>query len=59
MTAMMAEMKAADAKLTELVTAMNQATGAAKVDATAAVIAALVEHHQTMCAPMMAAMHPK
>lgn len=45
---MMAEMKAADAKLDALVKDMNAATGDAKIAAVAAVINELVQQHRTM-----------
>ena len=45
---MMAEMKAADAKLDELVRAMNAATGEAKVTAMAQVVTELARQQQTM-----------
>ncbi|MGH9349708.1 MAG: hypothetical protein ACRD26_20845 [Vicinamibacterales bacterium] len=45
---MMAEMKAADARLDQLVTKMNAASGHAKVDATAATVTEMVERRQTM-----------
>ena len=45
---MMADMKAADAKLDELVRAMNAATGDAKVAAMAQVINELARQHQAM-----------
>ncbi len=45
---MMAEMKAADAKLDALVAAMNTATGDAKVGAVAAVVTELVAQHKAM-----------
>jgi hypothetical protein len=45
---MMAEMKAADAKLDELVRAMSAATGDAKVTAMAQVINELARQHQVM-----------
>jgi hypothetical protein len=53
-------MVASNAKLDELVTTMNTAQGAAKVDAIAAVLTALVHEHQSMhskMASMMATMH--
>ena len=55
----LAAMKTFDAKLTELVKKMNAATGQAKTDAAAELLTALVEHHQTMCGPMMAEMMSK
>jgi hypothetical protein len=45
---MMAEMKAADAKLDALVRAMNSATGEKKADAIAAVVNELVNQHKSM-----------
>jgi hypothetical protein len=45
---MMADMKAADAKLDELVNAMNAATGEAKVSALAQVVSELVRQQKTM-----------
>jgi hypothetical protein len=45
---MMAEMKASDAKLDELVRAMNAATGDAKITAMAQVITELARQQQTM-----------
>lgn len=45
---MMADMKAADAKLDELVNAMNAATGDAKVSAMAQVVSELVRQQKTM-----------
>jgi hypothetical protein len=44
---MMADMKAADARLDTLVQQMNSATGQAKVDATAAVVSELVTLRKT------------
>ena len=55
----LAAMKAFDAKLADLVKKMNAATGQAKTDAAAELLTALVEHHQTMCGPMMAEMMSK
>jgi hypothetical protein len=49
---MMAEMTAGDAKLDALVQAMNAATGAGKVDATAAVVSELVRQQKAMHAHM-------
>jgi hypothetical protein len=49
---MMADMKAANAKLEALVTAMNGATGAAKADAVAAVVNELARQHITMTTRM-------
>ena len=45
---MMAEMKAADAKLDQLVQQMNSANGQAKAGATAAVVTELVRQHKSM-----------
>jgi hypothetical protein len=45
---MMAEMKAADAKLDALVKAMNAATGDTKVTALAVVVNELVQQHKAM-----------
>lgn len=45
---MMADMKAADATLDELVKAMNAATGEAKVSAMAQVVSELVRQQKTM-----------
>ena len=45
---MMAEMTAGDAKLDALVQAMTSATGAGKVDATAAVVSELVRQQKAM-----------
>ena len=53
---MMARMKAADAKLDELVKKMNAATGTAKTEAMAELLAALVDDRKTNCEPMMADM---
>jgi hypothetical protein len=50
------DMMAADAKLEELVKKMNAARGAAKTDAMAELLTALVQNHRTMCGPMMANM---
>jgi hypothetical protein len=55
----LAAMKAFDAKLADLLKKMNGATGQAKTDAMAELLTAIVEHHQTMCAPMMAEMMSK
>jgi hypothetical protein len=49
---MMAEMKAADAKLDQLVQQMNAASGEAKVNATAAVVTELVRQQKSMHAHM-------
>jgi hypothetical protein len=48
MTRMMSEMNAADAKLDELVQAMNAAKGPEKADAIAAVVTALVKEQAAM-----------
>jgi hypothetical protein len=53
MTAMMSRMRANDAKLSELVTKMNAATGSAKTDAMAQLLTALVEDRRNACEPMM------
>ena len=45
---MMADMKAGNAKLEELVTHMNAAKGEAKIDATAAAVTELVRQHTAM-----------
>jgi hypothetical protein len=50
---MMADMKAMDVKLDALITKMNTATGAARVDAIAAALTALVEQHKAMHGGMM------
>jgi len=50
---MMADMKAMDAKLDALVTKMNAATGAAKVNAIAEALTALVGQHKAMHDGMM------
>jgi hypothetical protein len=50
---MMADMKAAQQKLDELVAAMNLATGSEKVDRIAAVVTELVAQHREMCRRMM------
>ena len=50
---MMAEMKAADQRLDELVTKMNSASGQAKVDATAAAVTEIVAQRRTMRDRMM------
>jgi hypothetical protein len=52
--AMKAEMASMDARLDSLVTAMNAAGGAAKVDATAAVVNELVAQRKAMRDRMMA-----
>jgi hypothetical protein len=49
-------MMASEANLEELVKKMNAAQGAAKTDAMAELLTALVENHRTMCGPMMANM---
>jgi hypothetical protein len=49
-------MMASDAKLDELVKKMNAAEGAAKTEAMAELLTALVQNHRTMCGPMMANM---
>jgi hypothetical protein len=46
-------MMASDAKLDELVKKMNAAKGAAKTDAMAELLTALVQNHRTMCGSMM------
>ena len=51
---MMAKKHANDAKLDQLVRKMQAATGAAKTDAVAELLAALVEDRKTACEPMMA-----
>ena len=53
---MMAEMKADEAKLDALVTAMNAASGNGKVNAVATVVNELVRQHKAMHA-RMAEMH--
>ena len=50
---MMAEMKAADQRLDELVTKMNSASGEAKVDATAATVTEVVAQRKAMRDGMM------
>jgi hypothetical protein len=50
---MMAAMMASDAKLDALVKTMNVAKGAAKTDAIAELLTALVQDHQTMRRSMM------
>ncbi len=50
---MMAEMKAADQRLDELVAKMNAATGTEKADATAAVVNEMVTQRRTMRGGMM------
>jgi hypothetical protein len=51
-TGMMSEMNTADAKLDELVQTMNAEQGVEKVDAIAAVVAALVKEHTAMRAAL-------
>ena len=55
---MMADMKAADQKLDGLVTAMNAASGPAKVDAVAAAVTEIVAQRKAMHGGMMG-MHQK
>jgi len=50
---MMAAMKASDAKIDELVKKMNAAKGAAKTDAIAELLTALVQDHRAMRGSMM------
>ena len=50
---MMADMKASQKKLDDLVAAMNQATGDEKVNTLAAVVTELVAQHREMCGRMM------
>ncbi|MEO7889722.1 MAG: hypothetical protein ABIW19_06930 [Vicinamibacterales bacterium] len=50
---MMADMKAMDVKLDALITKMNAAKGAAKVDAIAEAFTAMVQQHKTMRDGMM------
>lgn len=50
---MMAEMKAADQRLDDLVAKMNSASGQAKVDATAAAVTEIVAQRKTMHDRMM------
>ena len=50
---MMADMKAADQRLNDLVTRMNSASGAEKTTATAAVVTEMVAQSQTMRSSMM------
>ena len=50
---MMADMKAADQRLTDLVATMNSATGAEKTTATAAVVTEMVAQSRTMREGMM------
>jgi hypothetical protein len=56
MMGMMARMKAADAKIDELVKRMHAATGAAKTDAMAELLTALVDDRRSNCEPMMTQM---
>jgi hypothetical protein len=56
MSGMMSRMRANDAKLDDLVKKMNSATGAAKTDAIAALLTALVEDRKNIHEPMMANM---
>ena len=56
MMSMMSRMKSNDAKLDELVRKMNAATGTAKTDAMAQLLAALVDDRRNACEPMMANM---
>src|SRR5215471_8058243 len=56
MAEMMARMKATDPKLDALVKKMNAATGAAKTDAIAELLTAVVEDRRNNCQPMMANM---
>ena len=56
MAEMMARMHANDAKLDQLVTRMQTAKGAAKTDAIAELLTALVDDRKNMCEPMMAHM---
>ncbi len=50
---MMADMKAMDVTVDALITKMNAATGAAKVDAMAEALTAMVKQHKTMHEGMM------
>ena len=50
---MLADMKASQKKLDDLVAAMNQATGDEKVNKLAAVVTALMAQHREMCGRMM------
>jgi hypothetical protein len=54
MTGMMTQMKAAGLRLDGLVKKMNAATGAAKTEAMAELLTALVEQHRMACEGMMA-----
>ena len=56
MSAMMTRMHANDARLEQLVTKMRAATGAARTDAMAELLTALVEDRKHGCEPMMAHM---
>ena len=56
MSAMMARMHANDARLDQLVKKMQTTTGAAKTEAVAELLTALVEDRKNMCEPMMAHM---
>jgi hypothetical protein len=56
MAEMMARMHANDAKLDQLVARMQAAKGAAKTDAIAELLTALVDDRKNMCEPMMAHM---
>jgi hypothetical protein len=57
MMKMMSDMKARDAKLDALVQKMNAAKGAAKTDAMAELLTALVEERQAMRSSMMGMMN--
>jgi hypothetical protein len=50
---MMADMKASQKKLDDLIAAMNQATGDERVNKLAAVVSELVAQHREMCGRMM------
>jgi hypothetical protein len=56
MSAMMSRMHANDAKLDQLVAKMKATTGAAKTEAMAELLTALVEDRKNTCEPMMAHM---
>jgi hypothetical protein len=56
--AMMADMKAMDAKLDELVAAMNTASGEKKVDAMSALLSEMVSQRRKMQSMMMGMHHP-
>ena len=56
MSAMMARMHANDARLDQLVKKMQTTTGAAKTEAVAELLTALVEERKNSCEPMMAQM---